>query len=137
MRRYCLDASALFIHITRKDEDSELSSLVRSINEGRSEGLISTVNLAEFHRGITRKYSKKIADKHIIWIRESQISIVPLDEVTALLASKKKQHYARAGSPFAWGDAFCLATALEMKCDCLVTSDSEFDKVDEIEVMKV
>jgi predicted nucleic acid-binding protein len=137
MNRYCIDASALFIYVTKKDEDSELWSLVGSINEGRSEGLISTVNLAEFHRGISRKYSKKIADKHIIWVRESRISIVTLDEETALLASKKKQHYARAGSPFAWGDAFCLATALEMNCDCLVTSDSEFDKVKDIEILKV
>ena len=137
MNRYCMDASALFIHITKKDEESELWSLVKSINEGRSEGLISTVNLAEFHRGISRKYSKKIADKHIIWVRESRMSIVTLDEKTALLASKKKQKYAKAGSPFAWGDAFCLATALEMNCDCLVTSDSDFDKVKDIEILKV
>lgn len=137
MIRYCIDASALFIYITKKDEESELWSLVKSINEGRSEGLISTVNLAEFHRGISRIYSKKIADKHIIWVRESRISIVSLDEETALLASKKKQKYAKAGSPFAWGDAFCLATAMVMECDALITSDSEFDKVKDIEILKL
>ena len=137
MKRYCIDASALFIYITEKDEDSDLISIMREINDGRSEGLISTVNLAEFHRAVTRKFSEEIADSQIIWIRESKISIVTIEEDIALLASKKKQEYAKAGSPFAWGDAFCLSTAIFLNCDCLISSDSEFDKVKDIQILKV
>ena len=107
------------------------------ISEGDSEGIISNVNLAEFHRAVNRASSEEEADIYVSWIRESRISIVPLEEETALLASLKKQQYAKSRSPFAWGDAFCLATAMSNDADILITSDDEFDKVTDIPILKV
>ncbi len=137
MVKYCLDASALFIYLTEKEQLSDLDRVISEIEKGSSEGLISTVNLAEFHRAITRSFSQSKADKYIIWIRESRIQIADLGEEMAIKASSLKQQYAKARSPFAWGDAFCLATAIIMNCDVLVTTDNEFDKVKEIEMIKV
>ena len=137
LKKYCFDASVLFIYVTEKDACADLDRVISGIKDGRSEGILSTVNLAEFHRAIMRAFSESKADLYISWIRESGLSIVELDEETALLASLKKQRYAKAGSPFAWGDAFCLATALKNKCQTILTSDNEFDKVTEIEVLKV
>ncbi|MGA1820099.1 MAG: PIN domain-containing protein [Thermoplasmatota archaeon] len=137
LKKYCFDASVLFIYVTEKDACTDLDRIISMIKDGRSEGIISTVNLAEFHRAIMRAFSESKADLYISWIRESGLSIVDLDEEIALLASLKKQHYAKARSPFAWGDAFCLATALKFKCETILTSDSEFDKIAEIEVLKI
>ena len=137
MRRYCLDASALVIFIVEQKRDPDLDSAMMEIEEGRSEGIISTVNLAEFHRALTRIASEEDADRYVVWIRESRISIIPPDIDTAIMSSAKKQSYARANSPFAWGDAFCLSTALNNNADVLITADGEFDRVTEISIMKV
>ena len=137
MRRYCLDASAIVIYIVEQKRDPDLDSAMIEIEAGRSEGIISTVNLAEFHRALTRIASEEDADRYVVWIRESRISIIPPDIDTAIMSSVKKQSYARASSPFAWGDAFCLSTALNNNADVLITADKEFDKVTEISIMKV
>ncbi len=137
MRRYCLDASALVIYIVEQRRDPDLDSAMTEIEEGRSEGIISTVNLAEFHRALTRIASEEDADRYVVWIRESRISIIPPDIDTAIMSSVKKHSYARASSPFAWGDAFCLSTALNNNADVLITADREFDKVTDISIMKI
>ena len=51
------------------------------------------------------------------------------------LASIKKQKYATTKEPFAWGDAFCLATAIEYDADFIITDDTEFKKVKEIPII--
>jgi predicted nucleic acid-binding protein len=68
------------------------------------------------------------------WLKESRIEICSPTVETAVLASTKKQKYASKESPFAWGDAFCLAVGLEQKADYLVTADPDFEKVKEIAV---
>ena len=91
MRRYCLDASALVIYIVEQKRDPDLDSAMMEIEEGRSEGIISTVNLAEFHRALTRIASEEDADRYVVWIRESRISIIPPDIDTAIMSSAKVQ----------------------------------------------
>ena len=56
---------------------------------------------------------------------------------TACLASIKKQRYASAREPFAWGDAFCLATAMEHEADHIITTDSEFRNVKEVPIIGI
>lgn len=137
MKRYCLDASALFLYLTSGEENHDLEGVFADINDGKAEGIISTVTMAEFHRAIMRAFSREKADLYVSWLRESKISIISTDQKIGLSASSLKQRYAKARSPFAWGDAFCLATAIHTNCDVLVTMDSEFDKVDDIKIMKV
>ena len=137
MRRYCIDASALFIYLTKQDRIPDLDQIFVEIDKGISKGMISTVNLAEFYRAVSRAFSIDKADLYISWIHESNMKILNLDEDTSLLAALKKQNYARARSPFAWGDSFCLATAINTDCDLLVTADQEFDKVEELPIMRI
>ena len=66
---------------------------------------------------IALRYGETNADRSVVWIRESRISITPPDIDTAIMSSVRKHSYARASSPFAWGDAFYLSTALNNNAD--------------------
>ena len=137
MRTYCIDASAMVIYLTEKKVNNAFKKILVSIEKGESIGIISTVNIAEFHRAITRLTSEDKADKYVTWIQESKIEIISPSIEIACLASGRKQEYASAKDPFAWGDAFCLATAIKYHADCIITSDDEFDQVQEIMIMKI
>ena len=137
MYTYCIDASALVIYITDQDLPDEIYRIMKDIEKGKKRGIISTVNLSEFHRAITRLFSEDKADKYVAWLQESNLEIIAPTIEIACLASGKKQKYAKAKDPFAWGDAFCLATAIVENADMIITSDDEFDKVREKKLMKI
>ncbi|MDG6219378.1 MAG: PIN domain-containing protein [Candidatus Thermoplasmatota archaeon] len=137
MNTYCLDASALVIYITSQKPSKKMQRIIQHIEKKESKGIISTVTIAELHRALTRISSEDQADKYVSHIQESPIQIIPVDLQIALQASIQKYGYASAKDPFAWGDAFCLATAMIHQADALVTADSEFDKVKEIPIMKI
>ncbi len=107
------------------------------IRSGEARGYMSTVNIAEFHRAVTRLTNEEKADTLVKWIVESEIRVIPVTTEIACQASIMKEKYASAKDPFAWGDAFCLATALEMHADVVVTIDTEFNKVDEVDILMV
>ena len=137
MARYCIDATALVIYINEEKPGKEIQKIMKEIETDKSSGFLSCVNLAEFHRAITRIFSEDKADKYVIWIKESKIIIIPLTLEIATLASVKKQKYASAKEPFAWGDAFCLATGIEYDADFIITADPEFEKVKEIPIIYI
>ncbi len=135
MVRYCLDASALVIYITQAKPVNKLTKIMKEIENGESSGLMSVVNLAEFHRAVTRISSEDKADMYVTWLKESKLELISPSIELSILASVKKQKYAAASSAFAWGDAFCLATAMEYEADHTITADKEFKKVKEIQVI--
>ena len=135
MPGYCLDASALVLYVTGESSKADLRKIMKEIESGKSKGCLSSVNLAEFHRAVTRLVSEAKADMYVTWVSESKLEIVPPDIETAVLASTKKQKYATRKTPFAWGDAFCLATAITMRADVLITGDSDFEKIQEVEIL--
>ena len=137
MRSVCLDASSLVIYVAEKDSPDDMSGIMNDIEKGNVRGVISTVNLAEFHRAITRIFSEDKADKFVAWMNESTLEIISPTVEIACIASEKKYKYARTGDPFAWGDAFCLATAIHEKADLIITSHAEFEKVTEISIMMI
>ena len=96
---------------------------------------MSVVNLAEFHRAVTRISSEDKADMYVTWLKESKIDLVSPSIELSILASVKKQTYASSSSAFAWGDAFCLATAVEHEADFILTADREFEKINEIPII--
>ncbi len=135
MVRYCIDATALIIYISEEVPGNEIKGIMKEIENDKSSGFISMVNIAEFHRAMTRIFSEDKADKYVVWLRESKIIIIPPTLEIATLASVKKQKYATAKDPFAWGDAFCLATGIEYDADYIITDDPEFKKVKEIPII--
>ena len=136
MHHLTFDANVL-VRYTIEDVNEHIPIIMADIASGNLLGSISTVNVAEFHRAVTKSTSEIRADNLVIWIGESNINIVPLSTEIACIASCKKQKYATSKTPFAWGDAFCLATAIYLECDALITMDHEFDAVTEIEVVFV
>ena len=135
MPRYCIDATALVIYITEEEPGKEIKKIMKEIETDKSNGFISVVNLAEFHRAMIRIFSENLADKYVTWLKESKIIIISPSIEIATLASIKKQKYASARVSFAWGDAFCLATAIEYDTNFIITSDPEFEKVREIPII--
>jgi predicted nucleic acid-binding protein len=110
---------------------------MNEIETGKSSGLMSVVNLAEFHRAMTRISSEDKADMYVTWLKESKIDLISPSIELSILASVKKQKYATTSSTFAWGDAFCLATGVETEADFILTADQEFEKVKEISVILI
>ena len=137
MTQYCIDASALVIYITGQRSTTNIKKQMLEIESGRSKGFLSVVNLAEFHRAVSRIFSIDKADMYVSWIKESKINIISPSFEIATLASMKRQKYAISGRSFTWGDAFCLATALEKKANYIITSDKDFEQIREIEVIFV
>lgn len=135
MLTYCIDATALIYYISEQIPLDELKKIMNEIESGKGIGIISVVNLAEFHRGMTRIFSEDKADMYVTWLKESNIDIISPSIEIGILASLKKQKYASAKDPFAWGDVYCLATALEHKADYIITGDLEFKKVREIPII--
>ena len=133
MQHWAFDASVL-VRFTIEEANEDTVIVMADIASGNLMGSISTVNVAEFHRAVTKSTSEIRADSLVVWIIESNINIIPLSTEIACIASCKKQKYATSKTPFAWGDAFCLATAIYLGCDVIITTDHEFDAVTEIEV---
>lgn len=137
MANYCLDASALVLYISNSKASEKIINIMMEIETGKSSGFMSVVNLAEFHRAMTRIAAEDKADMYVIWLKESKIDLISPSIELSVLASVKKQKYASSSSTFAWGDAFCLATAVEYEADYIITSDQEFDKVREISIILI
>lgn len=135
MASYCFDASVLVIYVSGVSSDTRLDSIMKEIESKKSEGYLSLVNLAEFHRAVSKIYSSGKADVLAAWLQESKMKLVPPSIEISVLASLKKQKYASKKNPFAWGDAFCLATAIDRKTDLLLTADKDFKKVKEVPVL--
>jgi predicted nucleic acid-binding protein len=125
----------MVIYINEKETGKEIQKIMKENETDKSSGFMSTINLAEFHRAMTRIFSEDKADKYVVWLKESKIIIIPPTIEIATLASVKKQKYASAKEPFAWGDAFCLATGIEYDADFIITADPEFKKVKEIPII--
>ena len=135
MPSYCIDATALVIYITEKKSLGQIKKIMNEIESGKSKGIMSVVNLAEFHRAMTRISTEAKADMYVTWLKESKMEMIPPTIEIAVLASIKKQKYASAASSFAWDDAFCLATAIEYQSDYILTADTEFENVREIPII--
>ena len=77
MLKYCIDATALIYYIAEKFPVEELKKIMKEIESGKGIGILSVVNLAEFHRGISRIFSEDKADMYVAWLKESKIDIIP------------------------------------------------------------
>lgn len=135
MPSYCIDATVLVIYITEQKPPVQIKKIMKEIELGKSNGIMSIVNLAEFHRAISRISTESKADMYVTWLKESKLEMISPTIEIAVLASVKKQKYASTASPFAWGDAFCLATGIEYRSDYILTADTEFEKVKEIPII--
>ncbi len=124
-----LDAGVLTLHFA---DHRDVKEYFDAIVAGRSKGLISSVNLAEFYYKICQKLGMQTADSWYFQVRRSKLEVVDNDELVRQAALEK----CRQSHELALADCFALALA-KMEHALLVTTDSELAKVKQAQVRYV
>jgi len=103
-----------------------------AISAGRSLGMVSSFNLAEFYYKVCQKLGKQTADAWYFRIRSGELYVVEREELVRLAALEKCRH---SGS-LSLADCFALALAKSER-GLLITTDGELAKADGVEVRHV
>ena len=123
------DAGALFLHFT---DHSGVRRYFDEVISGRSKGLISSFNLAEFYYKTCQKLGKQTADTWYFQVMESGLLVVHREELVRLAGLEK----CRQSHGLALADCFALALA-KAENALLLTTDSELANVAEVSVRHV
>ena len=124
-----LDAGALSLHFA---DHPGVRPYFDAISAGRSLGLISSFNLAEFYYKACRKLGKQTADTWYFQLRNSELDVVEGGELARLAGLEKCR-----GSPtLSLADCFALALA-RSESALLVTTDGELAMTEGIEVRHI
>ena len=111
----------------------EVVRLLREVQQGKSDGWINVVNLAEIYY-ILRRKSREAAEEKEENLRSYGVRVVPVDEDSPLwkrAASLKAEH------SLSLADAFAAATALELRAKLVTGADVDFDGVRGLQVERV
>jgi len=111
----------------------EVVALLRDVLEGKKEGRINVVNLAEVYYILQRK-SKRTAEEKEQNLKSYGVRVVSVDSDGSLwkrAASLKAEH------AMSLADAFAAATALETKSRLVTGADLEFDKIHGLDVQRI
>jgi predicted nucleic acid-binding protein len=98
--------------------------------EGSADGYISAINLAEVHYVVRAIDSEARADAIVNVLEETGIRRVDTEETWPSAADFKFRY-----SP-ALGDAFALATAIQVSGMLLVGADDDYDDVDDVPITR-
>ncbi len=127
MRRYVVDAGVLFLHFI---DDERVRPYFDEVSQGRAQGFICDVNLAEYYYKTCEKLGKEVADVRYHQIRGSDVGSIATDEELTMKSGEKKCKYR---GKLSLADCFSLALS-ELKKATLLTTDSELAKVKEVKV---
>lgn len=127
MKRYVLDAGALFLHFIG---DDRVKPYFDEVAQGRAQVFICDVNLSEYYYKTCEKIGKEIADVRYHQVRGSNVESIATDEELTWKAGEKKCKYR---GKLSLADCFSLALS-ELKKATLLTTDSELAKVKEVKV---
>jgi len=111
----------------------EVVRLLREVQQGRSDGWINVVNLAEIYY-ILRRKSREVAEEKEENLRSYGVRAVPVDADSPLwkrAASLKAEH------SVSLADAFAAATALELRAKLVTGADVDFDGVRALQMERV
>jgi predicted nucleic acid-binding protein len=122
MKRYVLDASALFTFLEEKSR-SKVDDCFNEALRGRAETLMSVVNYGEVYGRILREHGFDRAQAALSIIYPLPITLDNVTPQRALQAAEVKAKY-----KLYYVDAFAAALAMEYK-GTLVTSDSDFRRL--------
>ncbi len=125
MNKYALDTGALALFFAR---DDRVARFFRDIQDGRAVGLVTSVNLAEFHYKVCQTLGRDVATLRCRQLR-ALLSVVETDEELSLEAGLRKCR----NSALSLADCFVLATA-EMLGAALLTTDEELAKTGDVKV---
>lgn len=127
MRRYVVDAGVLFLYFI---DDERVKPYFDEVAQGRAQGFICDVNLAEYYYKTCEKLGKDVADVRYHQVRGSDVGSVATDEELTRKAGEKKCKYR---GKLSLADCFSLALS-ELKKAILLTTDGKLAKVKEVRV---
>jgi predicted nucleic acid-binding protein len=124
-----LDAGALSLHFA---DHPGVKHYFDAISAGRSVGLISGFNLAEFYYKTCQKLGKQTADTWYFQLRNSELEVVERIELVRLAGLEK----CRGSHMLSLADCFALALA-KYESALLITTDSELAKAEGAQVRHI
>src|SRR5713226_1310303 len=99
-----LDAGALSLHFV---DDLSVRPYFDAILTGRSVGLVSSFNLAEFYYKTCQKFGKQTADTWYFQLRDSELDVIHREDLVRLAGLEK----CRNQPTLSLADCFALALA--------------------------
>ncbi|MEM2139533.1 PIN domain-containing protein [Nitrososphaera sp.] len=119
--------TGVFVRVLNKEKGYEDSlALLEKVRAKKVEGFVSLMTIAELISIYYRVGEEEtLAAKANIESVIGEDRIVPITKEIAELAGKTK-----AGYRMSLGDAFIVATAMSIGCDCVVSLDPEVKQVD-------
>lgn len=127
--RLVVDAGVLALHFT---DHSGVRQYFDAMIAGRSAGLISSFNLAEFYYKTCQKLGKQTADTWYFQVKNSELSVIHREELVRVAGLEK----CRQSPRLSLADCFALALA-KAEHALLVTTDSELAKAKDVSVRHV
>jgi len=133
MQTIVFDSQSLLKLYLGESGSGRVVELLRDVLEGKVEGHINIVNLAEVYYILTRK-SKRVAEEKEENLKSYGVKVMPLDTDSSLW---KRAASIKAAHAMSLADAFAAATALELKSKLVSGADQEFDDVDGLDVERI
>ena len=124
-----LDAGVLSLHFA---DHEGVRKYFDAIITGRSNGLMSSFNLAEFYYKSCQKFGKQTADTWYFQLRNSELTIVHRDELVRAAGLEK----CRQSPKLSLADCFVLALA-KAESALLITTDGELARVRDVRIRHV
>ncbi len=133
MQSVVFDSQSLLKLYLGEPGSEKVVTLLRQVLDGKVEGHLNVVNLAEVYY-ILRRKSEKVADEKEENLRSYGVRITPVDPQAPLwkrAASLKAKH------AMSLADAFAASTALEFKSRLATGADHEFDEIPGLDIERV
>jgi len=124
------DAEPLLAFFTGEAEAPAVRRLLDRVHQGKEEGGVCTVNLAEAFYFLHRR-SEQDAESAVTALGEWGLVFHPADAVWKEAAKLKADH------AIPLGDAYAAATALSLKAELVCGADSPFDKIAGVRLRRI
>jgi predicted nucleic acid-binding protein len=111
----------------------EVEGYLDEISQGKTEGYLNIINLAELYY-ILRRKNKGVAEEKERNLLSFGVRVVPVTHKSPLW---KRAATIKSENTLSLADAFAASTALEHKCSLVTGSDVEFERVKNLKVERV
>lgn len=129
MRAYVFDSFAILALLRNERGSDRVEQLLDEVRNGRAQGYVSVINLAELFYIISRRKSNEEALVVVESLKSWGLRVVEVSERLALAAGAVKTRHTMS-----LADAFCVASAITVKA-AVVTGDKEMRPVADVELV--
>lgn len=129
--RLVLDSYPVLVFLFEERGYQKVKKLIRAASVGEVELWMSEINLGEIYYRVWREFDERKAGDVVSRLLEYKIHFENPDREFILSAAKWKAKYA-----ISYADAFAVELAVRKQCP-VVTNDTEFDAVEEVEIINI